>query len=155
MTTKFETEKALSVRRLVASYEMPAQGEMAWLCEMLGIVTHVRITQTDRGEAVRYTGDFVGRSLRATDAQPVRSAVLYAPQCDDMLAEAGIDSELDGFFAIGVRIGVMLDPRGRPKLVGDLLFAPQASSPAEALIRQHRPAWLGETGAPVSKPKAK
>lgn len=150
-----ETEKAISLKRLVGSVKLsdiPATGTL-WLFAVVGVCTGVKTRMGDAGEQKSYVGDFIAKTMvpgKADAIKTVRADALFLPNAgDDMMEEAGVTTDAEGaFYDMGLKVGATRDAKGRVAYAVEWLQKPTASSPAEALVKRIAPDMLGEATAP-------
>jgi hypothetical protein len=154
--------KAISLKRIVGAYKVPAKGDTNWLVVIAGVVTDAATKTKDTGVHRVYSGDFLARSLVETPAKDDKPAEFIAGRAgelivpgvaEDMLDEAGVGTP-GTFTNFVMRIGVRGDAKGRPEHVAEFLHAPESTSPAEALAKEHAPDILGKAEAEQTKPAA-
>lgn len=149
-----ETEKAISLKRLVGSVKLsdiPKTGTL-WLFAVVGVCTGIKSRMGDAGEQKSYVGDFIAKTMipgKAEAIRTVRADTLFLPTLgDDMMEEEGVTAEAEGaFYDLGLKVGAGLDTKGKVTYVAEWLQKPTQSSPAEALVKRIAPDMLGDAPA--------
>lgn len=154
-----ETDKVVSLKRLVGAVKAPKAGETLALALIYGTIVSVKRGNGDKGSWTRYDGDFIGRGLVNAGKEEIprtlQATSLFAPMADDMLETDGVDQ--DGVFTnVGLKISMVADAKGRVSYTAEYVLKPTQTSPAKALVSTEAPEWLGEAKAAAQTPaKAK
>lgn len=137
------TVPVLSLKALLSTIRVPKPDSTDWLCHVYGFAYGVESGLSERGDWVKFHGDFVGHSLRPIGRKDPRVTMLRAPvaflpdAASALLLSKGIGTNgVFGKFAL--RIGARFDASkvARKVEVVETLCDVSTSSPLTELLDQ-------------------